>query len=251
MQVERLRASVIRANFVLLASAFSVCAMGQTDSATARVLFEEGRRLIHKKDYADACPKFEESYRLDPGIGTLLNLADCWEHIGRTASAWARFLEIADMTKRLGQTDRERVARARAAALEPKLSRLHIEVGSTEPGLELLRDGAPFGQAQWGMDVPVDPGNHTIEAKAPGFKSWTTVIQVPEGGKKAVVLVPSLVKAEPPLPAPVAAPLSQPPAPKLTPPPQTYPQSNLGAERAAHRAPRGHASWDYLHQPGS
>src|SRR6266545_6749182 len=84
------------------------------DEAAARALFLEGRKLVDEGNYADACPKFEESLRLDPGTGTSFNLADCFEHVGRTASAWARFLDVAAASKAADQADRERVARARA-----------------------------------------------------------------------------------------------------------------------------------------
>src|SRR5205807_91874 len=102
------------------------------------VLFLEGRKLAAAGDYAAACPKFEDSYRLDPGIGTNFNLADCYEHRGLIASAWARFLDVAAATKAVGQSERERVARARAALLEPKLARLTLEVEGTEPGLSVV-----------------------------------------------------------------------------------------------------------------
>src|SRR6185312_13224264 len=104
------------------------------DEAAARALFFEARRLVAAGNYAAACPKFEDSYRLDPGIGTSFNLADCYEHSGRTASAWARFLDVAAATKAAGQLDRERVARARAAALEPKLARMTLKVEAKVPG---------------------------------------------------------------------------------------------------------------------
>src|SRR5688572_17830814 len=67
-------------------------AQSSSDSATARALFAEGRKLMGEKKYEDACPKFEESLRLDHGMGTQFNLAFCWEQLGRTASAWATFL---------------------------------------------------------------------------------------------------------------------------------------------------------------
>src|ERR1041384_3277172 len=90
-----------------------------TDEASARVLFVEARRLAAAGDYAGACPKFEDSFRLNPGIGTNFNLADCLDHAGRIASAWARSLDVAAATKLAGQPEREQVARQRAAALEP------------------------------------------------------------------------------------------------------------------------------------
>ena len=44
-------------------------------------------------DYTAACPLLERSHSLDPSSGTLLNLGDCQEHLGRTASAWRAFTE--------------------------------------------------------------------------------------------------------------------------------------------------------------
>src|SRR5258706_1569998 len=78
-------------------------AAGQTDPVVARALFDEGRRLAGEGKYSQACPKLEESQKLDPGLGTLFGLADCLEHVGRTASAWSRFRDAADVANRLGQ----------------------------------------------------------------------------------------------------------------------------------------------------
>src|SRR6476659_3559364 len=63
------------------------------DAAAAQSLFNDGKRLMAAGQYAVACPKFSESQRLDPGIGTMLGLADCNAKNGQTASAWALFNE--------------------------------------------------------------------------------------------------------------------------------------------------------------
>ena len=81
------------------------------DPATATMLFNEGRRLVSAGHYPEACPKFEESERLDPGIGTQFNLADCYQHIDRFASAWALFLDVASSAGGTGQQARENLAR--------------------------------------------------------------------------------------------------------------------------------------------
>ena len=178
------------------------------EAAAAQELFTEARRLIKLGNWAEACPKLEESQRLDPGVGTQFNLADCDEHVGKTATAWALFLEAASASKNGGQKDREKAARARAAALEPKLSRITVLVRSADAGLEVTRDGVAVGQAQWGSAVPVDPGEHSVAATAPGKKAWRTTVTVPAGTAAVPVEVPVLEDA----PAPVAEVAAPPPS---------------------------------------
>jgi len=170
----------------------ALAAAAGADEAGARVLFAEARKLAAGGDYEAACPKFEDSYRLDPGIGTNFNLADCLEHTGRIATAWARFLDVAAATKAAGQPERERVARGRAAALEPRLSRLTINVESPTDGFALLRDGVPIGAPSWGVAVPIDPGPHKLEASAPRKRTWSTTINVPDSATPVSVAVPPL-----------------------------------------------------------
>ncbi|HEY3593994.1 MAG TPA: hypothetical protein VGL13_08970, partial [Polyangiaceae bacterium] len=169
----------------------TAAAQGRSDPAAARALFTEARQLAGEKKFDQACPKFEESQRLDPGIGTLFNLADCWDRIGRTASAWARFLDVAAAARGAGQAERERVARDRASKLEPKLSRLTLQVQSPASGERVSKDGVDIGAAEWGTPVPSDPGDHVIEATAPGKKAWKTTTALATGGAKVVVTVPA------------------------------------------------------------
>jgi hypothetical protein len=168
-----------------------------TDQPTAEALFAEGRRLLAEGKYADACPKFAESQRLDPAIGTLLNLGDCHEKIGQTASAWARFREAAEIAHRAGDAAREKVSKRRAAALEERLSKLTITVpmASNAPGLEVQRDGVTMGRAVWGTAAPVDPGSHRIEATAPGRKPWSTTVTVDAAHRSITVAIPALAAA--------------------------------------------------------
>jgi hypothetical protein len=162
------------------------------DVSRARALFREARELAAGGKYDEACPKFEESLKLDDGMGTRFNLADCLEHRGRTASAQALFLSVADRAHAAGQTEREQVARDRAAALEPKLAHLVIDVPSVVPHLEISRDGAPVEPSSWGVSRAVDPGMHEIAATAPDHVSWSTHVNIEGQGKTLVVQVPKL-----------------------------------------------------------
>src|SRR5262245_44783101 len=115
---------------VLLALALAVpsTAGAQSSSAAAQALFDEGKALMAAGKAAEACPKLEESQKLDPSSGTLVNLALCYEQTGRFASAWTAYRDAAGSAKASGNVDRERGARERAAAVQPKVSKLVIHV---------------------------------------------------------------------------------------------------------------------------
>ena len=184
----------------MLASAFgahSARAQSSGTSVAAQALFDDAKRLVQQGDAASACPKFEESERLEPGIGTKLNLADCYERVGRNASAWVLYLEVEDDTKHNGQLERRKMAHDRAAALLPKLSHLTIDVPKPNraPGLTIVRDGVSVGDPQWGLAVPVDPGPHVVEANANGKKPWQTTVTVAADGAAQTLSVPALENA--------------------------------------------------------
>lgn len=163
------------------------------DPVAAEELFQQARRLMDSGKDPDACPKLEESQRLDPGVGTLMYLALCYERIGRTASAWSTYRVAASAARNAGQLERQRIASSRAEALEPQLSRLVLRVSIQHtPGLSLVRDGIALGQAAWNLGVPVDPGMHQITASAPNCQPYSVSVQVPPNGAETVFDVPTL-----------------------------------------------------------
>lgn len=187
------------------------------DAAIAEALFEEGRRLMAAGDFARACPKFAESERLDPGVGTLLNLGDCWERDRKIASAWAAFVEAEALAARAKQYARAQYAATKSAALEPRLAHLVVRVpdAARVAGMTILRDREILGEAAWGTPVPIDGGAHVIEVEAPGRKPWRREIDVADGASVEVD-VAALEAIEEPRPlAPIV--LLAPPAPTPAP----------------------------------
>ena len=159
-------------------------------AAAAESLFQEARKLIDAKRFSEACPKLVASHKLAPAVGTLLNLADCYERAGQLASAWARFHEAIALAQRLGRPDREKTAKERADKLEPRLIRLTIV--SQEKDTEVKLDGKELDPAVLGTAVPVDPGKHAIEASAKGKKPFTTTIDVSDRVRTPSVEIPAL-----------------------------------------------------------
>ena len=118
-----------------VAAALCVAAVGisapraSAQSASAELLFREGRTLIKSGKLAAGCDKLAASDRLEPSIGTALNLGDCREKLGQLATAWAAFRRAEAMAHRAGNDGkREAEARRRADRLESQLPSLEIDV---------------------------------------------------------------------------------------------------------------------------
>lgn len=167
-------------------------------SAAAEALFQQGVVLSEQGRLQEACAKFEASQGLDVAVGTLLYLADCYEHTGRTASAWARFREASSLAQAQSMPERAHLAGVRAEALEPKLSRVAIRVAAAaeQPrDLSITLDGSPVAPASWGTPLPVDPGVLTLRASAPGYEAFERSIDVPAGAAARLdVEVPVLTR---------------------------------------------------------
>lgn len=175
-------------------------------------LFNDAAALVKLGDYANACPKFAESLRLDFQIGTLYWLADCQEHTNKLASAWANFLDAAEKASLANKPGHAKEAKARADALRGRLSKMILVVSEDllkTPGLQVQRDGVVIGPAQFGVPLAVDSGKHEITVAATGKRAWQTSLEVAGEGNTFTVTVPTL-KEEPPVGPLASAPPSNP-----------------------------------------
>lgn len=185
------------------------------DESEGARLFREGRALLIAERFAEACPKLEESQRLEPHGGTLLNVAACHERAGRVATAWAEFHDALAAARAEGHADREALARERIRALDPRLPWLTLTVTAdvAGEGVRVTFDGAEIGRIAWGKDMPIDPGEHLIVATAPGRVASQRRIVARESEHQIVELsglapAPPSGSVEPaePAPEPPAAP---------------------------------------------
>lgn len=185
-------------------------AQTETRAAVAEALYRQARDLMAAGNYAEACPKFAESHRLDPATGTLLNLASCHERQGKLATAWIEYSEVIAAARRDAREDRVQYASERMALLEPQLSRLTLQLApdADTPGLDIELDGAKVGRAVIGAPTPVDPGKHTVQASAPGKKPLTLTVEVAAAADQKTISIPRLEDAdpEPPVQAPTPTP---------------------------------------------
>jgi hypothetical protein len=190
----------------------------------ADALFTEGKHLRDAGQLSEACSKFAQAQRLSPGVGIALYLGDCYERIGRRASAWQEFRSAEKLAKD-HDDKRAETARGRAEALEPKLNRLRVDVpaSAASAGADLRVDGASIPHEAWNVPLAIDPGDHVVSFAMPGQAPRAVsayvdptapiaVVQVAEATQAAPAPAPAPAAAAQPQPAPVAPPVAAPSA---------------------------------------
>jgi len=206
---------------------FSSTAFAQTDAeskAAAETLFRDAKTAFDAGDYATACPKLAGAYALTGGeaLGGALLLARCYEKQGKIASAWGIYTEVAGKAGSAGQTERATQAASSAAALLPRLHYVSLRVPEAVVAIaeaQIRRQGKPLRRELWSSRFPVDPGTFTLEITAPGKRTATTTVPIPDAPGATPVIVEPLADdaAITPAPGPIK-PLPADPG-KVPPPP--------------------------------
>ncbi len=211
----------------MLCAVLPVTAFAQADAAASTVLFDEARELSKQGKWKEACLKFEDSQNLAPTVNTQYWLADCFEHEGRTATAWALFGAVVSQAKAKGESAKEQKASGRRDALAGRLTRVVVKVSTPDlPGLVVKRGETAIGKGSWGAALPIDPGKYSFEASAPGKNAWKEERSIEGEGKTIEVVVPALE----PAPADAAPPVATGPiAPPTTAPATAAPTTPSSA----------------------
>jgi hypothetical protein len=220
----RLRISVLVAALLTISASVAAAQV----NLEAEQAFRDGKRLMSDKRYAEACDAFATSQRLEQNIATVMSLADCREKNGQLATAWALFLDAEQKTRSAADLqDLHQTADARSVALESRLSYITINVPdeSRLKGLVVYRDNEPVDPGLWNRAVPVDGGQHSVEAKAPGHEPWLTLVQVGAEKDRQAVEVPRFKD----LPALASKPIHPPSGAEAEPEPAPLPPAPEGS----------------------
>ena len=163
--------------------------------ARAEAMAQRGRALVDAGRIAAGCEQFVSSQALDGRLDTLLDLADCYQRDGRTASAWHAFLEAEVLARGAEQASKAEGAAARAAALEPRLTRIVLIVpkGARLAGLTVKLGANTIPEADFGSGIAVDPRPEQLSAEAKGYRPWRVSVDLSErAGSEYLVHVPTL-----------------------------------------------------------
>lgn len=166
------------------------------DQAAAQALFDNARKAMDSGDYAHACPMFESSQKLDPQPGTQFNLAACYDKGGRAASAWITYQEAASASAAAGRPEWASKAKEKAAAIEPRVAKITIMPVTSYAGFEVRRDGVVVADGAYNVALPIDSGDHVVEAVAPHKNKWRAKLKITEGQSVKVKIPPLTDEAD-------------------------------------------------------
>ncbi len=177
---------------LVLAFVTAVPTLAHAQSVSAEKLFDQGKALMKSHALDEACTKFEQSDKLDPGVGAELWLADCYERSGKLMAAYKQYSATEKLAVSL-QDHRDAVAHKRGSALLAKLSKIVVTLPAAQSvdAIELRVDGAV---ATAGDTVVVDPGTHIVEASARDYEHWESKVVVGSDGATVGVVVEPLVR---------------------------------------------------------
>jgi len=182
------------------------CAAGTPDAPAADELFKLGAEFYKRGDLAGAAKKFTESYCLWPSAKTLQVLAQCHENQSKFASAYSEYKRAAELAQNTRRSGVEADCNRRADEIAARRSFLTLRVLSAVPGLAIARNGTHVGESQYGLRLPIDPGEYVITAHAPGYVDSEQHIPIGANADDKVVVISSLQ----PLPQPQQLPQPQP-----------------------------------------
>lgn len=152
----------------------------------ADALFKEGKKLMAEKRYADACTAFEESNKLDPGIGAQLNIARCYEEWGKLGRAFTTY-QAAEKAARDANDKRAEDIQKLIAELDSQVPRLTVKLPKDAPkGFQVTMDKKPI--TVLGEAFVVDPGPKTLEWWVGDGPKKQKIVAVERGGESEVTL---------------------------------------------------------------
>ena len=147
-------------------------ASAQSNEQRADELFRQGQERLQIGLTREACELLASSHRLDPALGTLLNLALCHQKEGKIATAHREYVAAATWARERSEGEREQFARHRALALEADIPMLRIEVAGAARNLHVNLDGRALHATELEGDIAVDPGHHRVEVTAVAKRAW-------------------------------------------------------------------------------
>lgn len=182
-----------------MTGAFTVqpcAAQDAKELSQARAKFQQALELKQAGNWPAALRLLREvgQVRMTPQVR--YHIAGCEEKLGKLVAALGGYeLALADAEGM--HPDFVAEVQASVEDLKARIPKLLIERGEGAEAATIELDGVSLGNSSIGVEVPVDPGPHTLSAQAPGRRPFSKTVNVSEEGTLTVtVTLASLASAD-------------------------------------------------------
>jgi hypothetical protein len=150
-----------------------------SDLKKARSQFQRGIELEQASNWAEALQQFREvgGVRMTPQVR--FHIAYCEEQLGRLVTALGGYELALGEADQVGADFKHEVDNA-VVGLRARIPKLVIDRGTNADAALVQLDGVDLGASSVGVEVPLDPGPHTVSANAPGYLQFTTTAELKE-----------------------------------------------------------------------
>jgi hypothetical protein len=165
----------------------------------AREQFGQALALQTAGDWAGALALLKEVAAVKSTPQVRFNMALCEEKLGKLVAALGDY-ELAAADARAEKADQvAEEVEGRLEALRQRIPKITVKRGAGAEAALVVVDGVSLGDQVIGTPMPTDPGPHTVEATAPGFKSFRKSVRVGEQQSETVEIVLEAEPAPPPV----------------------------------------------------
>jgi len=189
-----IRRCLTLALFALVLASAPAAAQSPAERQAAVALGEEALELFEQGRWAEAYARFDKADRMTHAPPLVLYMARSQRNMGRLVEARQLYQRLAE--EELHELAPEQFVKAKTTAanelatLDQRIPKVTIEVkGAPAAQIRVTLDEVPLEQEQLGAPIPMNPGKHTIEARAEGFSSATVTVELSEeAGSQSVAL---------------------------------------------------------------
>ncbi len=155
----------------------------------AREQFGQALALQTAGDWAGALALLKEVAAVKSTPQVRFNMALCEEKLGKLVAALGDY-ELAAADARAEKADQvAEEVEGRLESLRQRIPKITVKRGAGAEAAIIAVDGVSLGDQVIGTPMPTDPGPHTVEGKAPGFKPFRQSVRLAEQQSETVEIV--------------------------------------------------------------
>jgi hypothetical protein len=170
-----------------LAYTTKVRAQSADELSEARAAFQRGIELEQAKNWTGALKMFREvgQVRMTPQVR--YHIALCEEKLGKLVAALGGYeLALADAESVGDGVSFKQEVEASITDLRARIPKVVIDRGKGAEAAAIELDGVALGESSVGVEVPLDPGPHSLMATAPGYADYSETLEVAEEETRTV-----------------------------------------------------------------